>query len=87
MVWLVLAVVLVGLGAALVLGYLGLVTGALTVDVGWGRRVRALGPLTVSIAAARGDVFDLLAQPYLGRTTRALREKVEVCQLSRNSPS
>jgi hypothetical protein len=80
MVWVALVVVLFVLGVAVVLGYLGLVTGALTVDVGWGRRVHALGPLTVSIAAPRGEVFDLLAQPYLGRTTRSLREKVEVVE-------
>jgi hypothetical protein len=81
MVWVVVAVVLLVLGGlAVVLGYVGLVTGAITVDLGWGRRVQPLGPLTVSIAAPRADVFDLLAQPYLGRATRALREKVEVLE-------
>jgi hypothetical protein len=80
MVWVVVAVVLLALGGVAMLGYLGLVTGALTVDLGWGRRVQALGPLTVSIAASRGEVFDVLAAPYLGRATRALREKVEVVE-------
>ena len=81
-VWVVVAVVLIGAGVAAVLTYVGVVTGALVIDVGWGRRLRALGPLTVSIAAARDDVFDLLAQPYLGPTTRALWEKVEVVERS-----
>jgi hypothetical protein len=81
MVWVVVALVLLALGGvAAALGYVGLVTGALTVDLGWGRRVQALGPLTVSIAATREEVFDVLAVPYLGRATRALREKVEVVE-------
>ena len=32
----------------------------------------------MQVAAAREDVFDLLAQPYLGRATRALQDKVQV---------
>jgi hypothetical protein len=33
------------------LGYYLLVTGKLTLDTGWGRRVRPLGPFGVEIAA------------------------------------
>ncbi|WP_254711860.1 SRPBCC family protein [Streptomyces sp. TRM64462] len=66
-----------GLAAA---GYLGLVTGALSLDVGAGRRTRALGPRTVEIEAPREVVFDVIAQPYLGRPTRAMREKVRVLE-------
>ena len=57
------------------------VTGALTLDTGVGRRTRALGPLTVSIAAPRESVFDVLALPYLSSNPpRALREKVTVLE-------
>jgi hypothetical protein len=79
--WLMLAavVVLAGGGAA-VAGYRGLVSGKLTVDTGWGRRVRPLGPLNVSIAAPRRQVYALLTQPYLGRATHALQEKVQVLE-------
>ena len=59
-------------------GYRLLASGALTVDVGVGRRIRALGPRTWTIAAPRETVFDVLTAPYQEKTTRALREKVEV---------
>ncbi|MEY9962479.1 uncharacterized protein YndB with AHSA1/START domain [Streptacidiphilus sp. MAP12-16] len=61
-------------------GYWGLVSGALPVDVGAGRRLRPLGPQAMEIAAPRELVFDILAQPYLGRATRAQREKVRVLE-------
>jgi Polyketide cyclase / dehydrase and lipid transport len=66
--------------AVLGLVYLGTVTGALVLDTGWGRRVRPLGPLTMEIAADRDTVYALLAQPYLGRATRALADKVRVLE-------
>jgi hypothetical protein len=55
-----------------------LARGALTVDVGVGRRVRPLGPRTWSIGASREIVFDVIAGPYLGRTPRVLEDKLEV---------
>jgi len=60
--------------------YLGLVTGAVPVDLGIGRRTRSLGPLEVRVAASREVVFDVIAAPYAERTTRALREKVQVLE-------
>ncbi|MGN9779130.1 SRPBCC family protein [Micromonospora sp. H33] len=63
-----------------VLGYLGLVTGRLTLDLGVGRRVRPLGPQVLDIAAPRDLVFDMIAQPYLGRATRAQQEKIQVLE-------
>ncbi|MEV0807813.1 SRPBCC family protein [Micromonospora sp. NPDC050200] len=66
--------------AAGVLGYLGLVTGRLTLDLGIGRRTRALGPQVLDIAAPRELVLDVIAQPYLGRATRAQREKIQVLE-------
>ena len=56
------------------------VRGSLALDLGIGRRVRPLGPLTFEIAALRDVVFDVVAGPYLGRTPRALREKLEVLE-------
>jgi hypothetical protein len=61
-------------------GDVGLVTGACPLDVGIGRRVRPLGPQLVEVAARREAVFDLIAEPYLGRTPRALADKVRVLE-------
>jgi Polyketide cyclase / dehydrase and lipid transport len=55
-----------------------LASGALTLDVGIGRRTRPLGPLSWQIAADRETVFDVIAGPYLGPTPRALEDKLEV---------
>jgi hypothetical protein len=55
-----------------------LASGSLTLDVGIGRRVRPLGPLTWRIAAPPEIVFDVIADPYLGRTPRALEGKLQV---------
>ncbi|WP_328500499.1 SRPBCC family protein [Streptomyces sp. NBC_00457] len=75
-----LAVVAAAGGGAVAAGYLGLVTGALPLDVGMGRRTRPLGPQTIDVAAPRETVFEVIAQPYLGRATRAMREKVQVVE-------
>ncbi|HEV2370074.1 MAG TPA: SRPBCC family protein [Acidimicrobiales bacterium] len=68
-----------GAGAAGLLYWLA-VTGRATVDLGWGRRVRALGPFAVEVDAPSGIVFDVISEPYLGRTTRALSEKLKVLE-------
>jgi hypothetical protein len=67
-------------GGGLVAGYLGLVSGAVSLDVAVGRRVRPLGRQIVDIAAPRDVVFDVVARPYLGRTPRAMREKLRVLE-------
>ena len=66
-------------GTAGLLYYL-VVTGKLTVDTGWGRRVRPLGPFSVKVAAPAGTVFDVIAAPYLGRTPRAMGGKLRVVE-------
>jgi hypothetical protein len=53
-------------------------SGALTLDLGLGRRLQPLGPLIRTIAAPRELVFDVIAAPYLERTPRALEEKLKV---------
>jgi Polyketide cyclase / dehydrase and lipid transport len=66
--------------AAAVGAYEALVRGALTLDLGVGRRVRALGPIDVTIAAPPETVFDVIAAPYLGKTPRALQAKLAVLE-------
>jgi hypothetical protein len=66
-------------GVALALWAL-LVRGSLTVDLGVGRCYRPLGPLRVRIDAPREIVYDVVSGPYLGRTPRALRAKLEVLE-------
>ncbi len=61
-------------------GYVLVVRGALTLDLGIGRRVRALGPMSLTIAAPPQTVFDVIAAPYLGRTPRAMADKLEVLE-------
>lgn len=56
------------------------VRGALTLDLGIGRRLRPLGPMMWQIDASREVVFDVIAAPYLGRTPRALGSKLKVLE-------
>ncbi len=65
-------------------GYRLLASGAVTIDVGVGRRLRPLGPVTWEISAPRDVVFDVIADPYLGRTPRALEDKLQVWERSTN---
>lgn len=67
-----------GLLAAAAGGYALVVRGAITIDLGIGRRVRALGPIERSIAAPPETVFDVIATPYLRRTPRAMHHKLRV---------
>jgi Polyketide cyclase / dehydrase and lipid transport len=73
------AAVFAGLGAA---AYRLLARGALTLDLGIGRSVRPLGPLTVRVEAPRELVFEVISAPYLRRTPRALAEKLRVVERS-----
>ncbi|HSG14414.1 MAG TPA: SRPBCC family protein [Gaiellaceae bacterium] len=56
------------------------VRGSLTLDLGLGRRHRRLGPITVTIAAPRDVVYDVVSSPYLGRAPRAVRAKLAVVE-------
>lgn len=80
MAWLGRVAKVATVGAGVAAGYAGLVTGALTLDTGVGRRTRPLGPQVVDIEAPRESVFEVIEQPYLGRSTRAMREKVRVLE-------
>jgi hypothetical protein len=62
--------------------YWSVVTGRVTVDLGLGRRLRPLGPFKVEVAAPADTVFDVIAEPYLDRTTRTLAEKLKVLERS-----
>ena len=57
-----------------------LARGALTFDLGWGRRLRALGPFVLRMAAPPEVVFDVIAAPYLNRSSRAMEEKLRVLE-------
>ena len=65
-------------GSAAVVDLMG--RGALHLDTGIGRRLRPLGPLRLDIAASPETVFDVVAEPYLHRTPRAMADKLEVCE-------
>jgi Polyketide cyclase / dehydrase and lipid transport len=74
------AAAVAAVGSLAGLGYYLVVTGKLTIDTGWGRRVRPLGPFGVQIAAPAATVFDVIAAPYLGRAPRAMSAKLRVLQ-------
>jgi hypothetical protein len=61
--------------------YVLVVRGALTLDLGIGRRVRPLGPQEIRVAAPREVLFDVIAGPYR-RTPRAMADKLEVLERS-----
>ncbi len=56
------------------------VRGAVSLDLGVGRRTRPLGPLTVRIAAPREIAYEVISSPYLDRPTRALEKKLRVLE-------
>ena len=60
----VLAALMVGSFAA---GFLLLAMGRLSLDLGWGRTIHPLGPITVRIDAPRELVFEILEAPYKER--------------------
>lgn len=73
----------VGVGAAIAgaaTGYVLVVRGSLTIDLGLGRRLRPLGPIRVNIDAPPATVFDVIAAPYLQKTPRAMRTKLDVLE-------
>jgi hypothetical protein len=55
-----------------------LASGPLTLDIDVGRRLQPLGPLQQTIRAPQEVVFDVIAGPYLGKTPRALADKLHV---------
>lgn len=71
------AIAVTGLAAGV---YLGLVTGAVPVDLNVGRRRRVLGPRTIRIEAPRDVVYAMIRAPYGERVPRALQEKVRVLE-------
>ena len=72
------AVAAAGGTALLAAGGLLVTRAGLTLDLGLGRRVRPLGPIRLQIAAPPEIVFDVIAAPYLHKTPRAMRAKLEV---------
>ena len=74
------------LGSAVLFGsratIAALIRGRLTLDLGIGRSIRALGPITIDVAAPRDIVFEVAAAPYGPRPPAELRRHVEVLQRS-----
>ena len=68
----------VWLAGAVAILYRLVVSGALTLDTGVGRRTRPLGPIRVDVTSAPEVVFDVVAEPYLGKTPKALAGKLNV---------
>jgi hypothetical protein len=62
----VLAALIVTLGGGL---FLALAMGRLHLDLGLGRTIHQLGPITVTIRAPRELVFEIITAPYLGRSS------------------
>lgn len=80
MVWVVAGPVVAGVLVVSAAGYAGMVTGAVHVDLGVGRRVRPLGPQVRDIAAPRDVVFSIIAAPYTERQPRAVAEKIRILE-------
>jgi Polyketide cyclase / dehydrase and lipid transport len=71
---------LVGAVPAVAAVYVLIVRGALTLDLRLGRRIRPLGPIRIEAAAPPETLFDVIADPYLRKTPRAMRSKIEVLE-------
>lgn len=56
--------------------------GTVTIDTRVGRSYLPLGPISWTIDAPPEKLFDVIAEPYLGRTPRALASKLEVWERS-----
>jgi hypothetical protein len=61
-------------------GYLLVATGAMSLDVNIGRRLRPLGPIERVIEAPPELVFDVIADPYLNKTPHAMESKLRVLE-------
>ncbi len=58
--------------------------GRIHLDLGWGRSLHPLGPVTVQINAPRDLVFEQISSPYLGQMPAALRSKLKVLEKGSN---
>jgi hypothetical protein len=65
------AVALLGVALIVLIGgaFALLAMGRLNLDLGWGRSLHELGPITMRIAAPRELVFEVISAPYLGRAS------------------
>ena len=65
--WIAIGVLAVLLVAGWAGSFLLLAMGRLSLDLGWGRSIHPLGPITIRIAAPRELVFEIIEAPYTGR--------------------
>jgi hypothetical protein len=75
-----LAVCVVGALAGLAAVVRAMIRGQVAIDLGVGRSIRPLGPISVTVAAPREVVFDVAAAPYGAHPPRAVRDHVEVLE-------
>jgi hypothetical protein len=66
--WIAVGVLGVAMIALVAGAFMLLAMGRLHLDLGWGRSLHELGPVSLRIAAPRALVFEIVAAPYLGRT-------------------
>lgn len=69
--WVAVAVLSALIVAASATLFLALAMGRLHLDLGFGRSFHRLGPITATIHAPPELVFEMIAAPYLGRTSTA----------------
>jgi hypothetical protein len=54
--------------------------GLMALDLGVGRSVHPLGPVTLRIRAPRDLVFEIVAAPYLGKMPGSMEGKIEILE-------
>jgi hypothetical protein len=67
--WIAVGVLAGLLIASVAAQFLLLAMGRLHLDLGWGRSLHELGPITIGIEAPRELVFEIVSAPYLGRAS------------------
>jgi hypothetical protein len=67
--WITVGVLLAILIASVAVQFVLLAMGRLHLDLGWGRSLHQLGPITIGIEAPRELVFEIISAPYLGRAS------------------
>ena len=65
--WIAVAVLVLLLLLMAAGSFLLLAMGRMHLDLGWGRSLHELGPITLRIEAPRDMVFEMISAPYLGR--------------------
>lgn len=65
-------------GAVGAVGFFLASRGLMALDIGVGRSLHSLGPISVRIRAPRELVFDVISAPYLGKMPASMGGKIEI---------